>query len=141
MKPISFKHLKNKSKKQEEERVHKNTSESPSRTIQQPNMSGTGVISFAHLKQGKTAPVLKQESVMVKKDKPTKPLLLKDTNFCEGCDRFWPSPEWEKDKWDTYGRCMRSHKQDDHEVWRVIPGNATSSRCYYIINPKEKGNR
>jgi len=65
---------------------------------------------------------------------------LHATNYCQGCGRFMPAVESEKALGNPYGRCFRAIETDENgdtwDVWKIIPVNATVSRCFYFLNPE-----
>jgi len=106
---------------------------------------GGGVMSFAHLKNRKTAqeptahtpkPVSDEKQVMRLQRLQGIGIMpsarLAAVNYCNGCPRFWAADENEKKAGVEYGRCQRS-LDDGVETWRIIPLSARVYRCAYHL--------
>ena len=164
---LSFAHLRPVSKKSTADAVTTSTAVQPAPAtngVAKVVDKGKGkVLSFAHLKKSGVTPAeakaapstlpASQPSPSPSRSTYSIPAILPTalliaTNYCRGCDRFWPSETWETAHGNPYGRCRRDDievaEEDDingvggwYEVWRVIPISATVERCWYRVQEKK----
>jgi len=119
-------------------------------TPAEPKAGVSRMMSFAHLKTKRSAhgsspiqaaPVPVQRLQRPKGIGIMKTAFLAAVNYCEGCPRFWPSDDQEKETGAPYGRCCRS-SEDGVEEWKSIPLTARVSRCWYHMEfEAEKKNK
>ena len=135
---MSFAHLKKKKAPMKE--TEKPVSSSGANTA--VRKAPGGVLSFAHLKGRKPqAAAPKKQPAATLQAKPEKtqprvfmiPVVMKTArliavNYCGGCPRFLPASDWEKERGNPYGRCLRSgtYDYDTVELWKVILGKSHS---------------